>query len=257
MIIPKPAHLFENCYPKLEEGEEEIFYQHPVYDLKCNQIGMVYPGESLTYFSYSVLPDKYNLNDMQNYKTSAPRLKVIAQCFAGSMDIPFRVVPFDGNPYNTTVNNLLYPKSFAKKAYENHYRFKENTLDYMLRKDKKLEARNISPIMYWGLQRIVHPYRTEYSNATGYNLSLDDNGIPKMAGVTGDGKKKKPVRKTGVRGKYRTKQEISALRVKVKGMVNSGIPKSEVAKQLNMTSSEVNYYYTSKDYVSKSWTKKS
>jgi hypothetical protein len=254
MIIPNPRHLFEDCLPKLEEGEEEIFYPHPIYDLSCNQIGLIYPGETLTYYSYSTLADKCNVNDLKNYKTSAPRLKIIAQCFAGHTDIPFRTVPLDGNPYNTTASNLLYPKSFNKVANENYHNFKQRTIQYMLERDKKLEAKGIPPIMYWGLQKLVHPFRNEYTNVTGYNLSLDDNGIPKMFGKDKPTEKIKVIKK---KRKYRTKEEISKLRVMVRDMVNSGIAKKEAAKKLGLSISELNYYYVSKDYVNKSWTKNS
>jgi hypothetical protein len=124
----------------------------------------------------------------------------------------------------------------------------------MLERDKKLKARGIPPVMYWGLQKIVHPFRNEYTNATGYNLSLDDNGIPKMFGKEGPTEKTK---KKNQRGKYRTKQQISELRAKVKGLVNSGMKKVDVSKKLGLSSTEVAYYYASKDYVKKSWTKKS
>lgn len=245
MIIPEPKHLFEDCLPKLEEGEEEIFYQHPEYDIKCNQIGILYPGESLTYFSYSVLSDKCNLNDLKSYKTSCPRLKLIAQCFAGDQKISHRTVPLDGNPYNTTAPNLIYPKVLDKTAKSNYQRFKERTVAYMMQKDKKLLAKGLSPIMYWGLQKVLHPFRNEYSKATGYNLNLDNYGIPKMSNEEPPAPKPKKEKK---KRNYRTKEELAELRDEVQSLVSDGMPKVDIGKKLGLKPAEVAYLSRSQNF---------
>ena len=48
------TNLFDAKLPIFEDGEEEIFYQHPVYDIKCNQLGSLYLNEDKYYVVYSV-----------------------------------------------------------------------------------------------------------------------------------------------------------------------------------------------------------
>ena len=42
MIVHPARHIFEAKFPSLEDHEEEIFYQHPVHDIKVNQLGVIY-----------------------------------------------------------------------------------------------------------------------------------------------------------------------------------------------------------------------
>ena len=113
--------------------------------------------------------------------------------------------------------------------------------------------------MYWTLQRLPDYLRTMYEKETGITLALDKYGFPKQ--TSWGEEKSKPKRnryqEKKKKAKYRTKEEVSALRAKVKEMVNSGMKQYQVAKELGLRNTEVAYLYASKDYVSKSWKKKS
>jgi len=249
MIIPNPKHLFEDCLPRLEDSEPEIFYKHPVYDLKCNQIGIIYKEEALKNFSYSIISDKYSLSDLKNYKIAVPRLKLLAQCFYGSMDIKPRIVPLDGNPINTTPENLVYPKELNRKAKANYNEFKQQTLMYMLERDKDLQKTGIDPQHYWALLKLINPFRDFYSAATGYDLTLDESGAPKY--LAEEKRNLVKAKQKNIPNQYRSKEEISKLRKQVKEMRATGMKQQKVAEILGIHPAMAGYLYKSKDHKSK------
>lgn len=247
MIIPNPKHIFQKCFPQLELEEEEIFYPHPLWDLKVNQIGLIYPADSITYYSFSVLSEHVNLNDLETVKTSVPKTKLIAQCFAGSMDVPFQIIPLDGNPYNTTRDNLLYHDSFRKEASENYRRFKQNSLEYMLKRDVVLKEKGLFPGPYWALQKLPNYLRSLYERQTGVSLMLDQYGFPKQTSWGEEkSKRKKNVLKKDPRGRFRTTAEVNDLRKWAHELFDSGMTKAEIAQEMKELSTYVHYLLTSK-----------
>jgi len=251
MIIPSPKHIFQTCFPQLELEEEEIFYPHPLWDLKVNQIGVIYPGESITYYSYSVLSENVGLNDLKTLKTTIPKQKLVAQCFAGSMDVPFQVVPLDGNPYNTTRDNLLYHNSQKKKALENYKTFKKNSIEYMLKRDVVIKSKGLFPGPYWALQKLPNYLRKPYEKQTGISLALDKYGFPKQTSWGEERPNQNRVRVRGgwkkdPRGRYRTTAEVNDLRKIAHELFDSGMTKAEIAKEMKELSTYVHYLLTSK-----------
>jgi hypothetical protein len=250
MIIPNPKHIFQKCFPQLEKGEEEIFYPHPEWDIKVNQIGVVYPGESMTYYSYSALSDKVNINDLKTVKTSSPKNKIIAQCYAGSMDVPFTIRPLDGNPYNYTKENLLWNEKHKKEASEKYKAFKYNTLEYMLKKDEELKARGLFPGMYWALQKLPYYIRTLYEDETGHSLALDKYGFPKQ---TSWGEQKTKRNTSNVeeklvkdpRGRKRTRAEVNVLRKRAHELSKQGMNKAQIGREMKELSTYVHYLLNS------------
>jgi len=258
MIIPNSEHIFQKCFPQLEDGEEEILYPHPIYDLSCNQIGIIYPGESITYYSFSVLSEKVNINDLETVKTSTPKSKLIAQCFAGSMEVPFSIIPLDGNPYNTTRENYLYPKNLKKLASENFSKFKAKSLEHMLKRDVILKAKGLYPGPYWALQKLPDYLRNLYEKETGYSLALDKYGFPKQ---TSWGEEKTKGNRTKVKGKwvnkspngrYRTSAQVNDLRRKAHELLEQGMTKSQIANEMEELNTYVHYLLTSKYQPEKS-----
>jgi len=245
MIPREEKHLFQIKYPMLGPDEEEIFYHHPNHDVKCNQIGMVYPGPTQKYFSYSVSADKYSLNDGK-LKTSIPRLTLITQCFTGEIRYGHRSLPLDGNPYNTSYLNLAYPLSLKQHAKENYKNFIKRTVDYMIAKNKKLKERGINPVMYWGFQKLHPAVKSLYASKTGTKLVFDSHGIPKVEGIEVPVKKNAELKKS-----YKTKEEIAQIRKDVKRLYAEDVTIVELAKKYDTVPSNISYYLRSKDFVPK------
>jgi len=158
MIIFPADHYFECELPQLEPYEEIKWYYHPVFDLKCNQLGMIFPAEDsrIKCVKGRDFRDRYKMDNKNHndYMGVGVPERLVYECYTQQrlkdrQSILFR----DGNPTHLYYGNLVIPEEVGKLA--NIY--KKRMLDFKAEsrriysiKSKKLKERGIDPDIYWG-----------------------------------------------------------------------------------------------------------
>ena len=135
MIVHPCTNLFDCLYPQLEDHEEEIIYQHPIYpDIKCNQIGVLYYDESkyATGVNHGI-PSLRTIKSNNN-KFIGSKWRMCWECYHGK-EAPSLVNLWDFNPYNCTKENLYLTKEIPKNEYQ-----------YRLHLRKKFAAKTIEKL---------------------------------------------------------------------------------------------------------------
>lgn len=237
MIIKNAKHFFTATLPALEEHEKEIFYNHPVYDLKCNQLGMLYPGPGIKYFGYSPIGDKYILTTTDNYRNSIMTNSLIYQCYSGIINQARRkIYPLDGNLLNKTIENLVYPGYLKPTAIENYNFFVSNTVNYMLSVDVKLKNKKIDPQIYWGIQKLIPDIKNAYTKASKVKIKYDGSGALK----TDDGLRVGEV-KVKTRS-FLSKEELDSRTIYTLKAKEEGQTDAQIAKTFGVDNTNVQFY---------------
>jgi len=141
MIVYPAEHLFQAKYPVLEPHEEEIFYHHPVEEIYCNQLGVLYYDEGV----YSIY-DKNESKQIRQQKTGrniGSKMRVIWECYVGQIVSCPHFLYVNGNPLDTRFENIRKTSELSPKGKEwaelqkTKKKFIQKTVEYLL----KLEAR--------------------------------------------------------------------------------------------------------------------
>jgi hypothetical protein len=160
MIILPATHYFEATYPKLEEGEEVIWFRHFKHPVMCNQLGMIVFDDNVGW--------TYNGRDQYRYwgegrqcRTSivlGSAERVVCECISGFSHKSQAFLYKDGNPYNKTFENLLPYRVInteeLKEANVKWKAFLKASVDYMNSRTPLLEKRGIVPEEYWALMQL-------------------------------------------------------------------------------------------------------
>lgn len=152
MIIHPAKHFFQAKFPTIEDHEEEIFYQHPTEDIKCNQVGILYYDED-RYSAYSTLSGSV-VREHQTYNGRAARLvgskpKVIWECYHNRLlERGSHFLFLNANPLDLTKENLLtlieIDPDIRKEAAKAKKKFIDNSMDHLIRLEKKFEKEGIT-----------------------------------------------------------------------------------------------------------------
>ena len=144
-------HWFECVYSKLEDHEEEIFFQHPVEEIRCNQLGILYYDES-RYVSYDMRSGTV-VREHGSYNGGRPRLvgtkqKVIWECFHNQiLDPGCHFLYTNCNPIDFSIENLLavpsIDKSFKLELLRKKNRFIKTSVEHLVKLETKYEKRDI------------------------------------------------------------------------------------------------------------------
>lgn len=142
MIVHPARHLFEAKYPTLEDHEEEIFYQHPTQDIKCNQLGVIYYNESI----FSIY-DKRGTSIVRITKTGlsfGSKTKVIYECYTGQTVSSPHFFFANGNPLDTRKENLVMSGPLSGKEREPYLRTKNRfikaSVEHLIKLETKMQA---------------------------------------------------------------------------------------------------------------------
>jgi hypothetical protein len=141
VIIHPAKHFFEAKFPSLEDHEEEIFYQHPTLDIKCNQLGVIYCDESV----YGVY-DKVGTSMVRVTKTSisvGTKCKVIWECYTGKTVSSPHFFFANGNRLDTTKENLILSGPLSAKEREPYLRTKNRfikaSVEHLIKIEERME----------------------------------------------------------------------------------------------------------------------
>lgn len=152
MIFYETNHFFDAKYPTLEDHEEEIWYPHPLYDIKCNQLGILDFADELK--AQLNGRDQYKVKPpgSSSYKTLGYKERVVMECYTGISHKSTKILFQDGNPLNHTFGNLM---CFRKKGsdYRHFYKIQRdfiiNSIKYMNSREPFIVKRGIDPEDYW------------------------------------------------------------------------------------------------------------
>jgi hypothetical protein len=139
MIVHPARHLFEAKFPTLEDHEEEVFYQHPVHDIKCNQLGVIYCDEG-TFGVY----DKRGTSMVRVTKTSnsvGTKPKVVWECYTGETVFSPHFFFANANPLDLRRENLVMSGPLSAKEREPYIRIKRQFVQASVEHLVGLEAR--------------------------------------------------------------------------------------------------------------------
>lgn len=237
MVKRETNHFFKATLPKLGDDEEEIFYNHPIYDLKCNQLGVVYPGPEMKHFSYTIIGDRYLIGQGSNRKSSMIN-NLLYQCYTGNVDKAMRkIYPLDGNLLNKTPDNIVYPPSLKKIAIENYNIFIDNTLQYMLARDKELKEKGIDPQLYWGIQKLIPDIKNPYTKMTGIKIVYDGGGLLKVDNGERVGEVKEEKKRNSLSKEELDRRTLYTLKARAEGQTEL-----QIAKTFGVSITNVQFY---------------
>ncbi len=120
MIVYPAKHIFEAKFPTLEDQEEEVFYQHPIHDIKCNQLGALYYEESK--FAVYEKGDTSVVRDQITRKNCGSKLRVIWECYTGEIFPSPHFLFVNANPLDTRRENLVLSKPLTLAEREPYLR---------------------------------------------------------------------------------------------------------------------------------------
>jgi hypothetical protein len=145
MIIHPAKHWFQALFPMLEEGEEEQFYQHPQYDIKCNQLGVLYCDETI--FSIYDKRDTSMVRILKTGRSVGTKTKVIWECYTGQIVHTPHFFYVNGNPLDTRFENMIMsgPLSAKERApyLRTKNRFIQASIEHLLKLESKMQGLGI------------------------------------------------------------------------------------------------------------------
>jgi hypothetical protein len=212
MIVQPANHYFEATYPRLEEGEEIIWFRHFKHPVMCNQLGMIVFDDEVGW--------TYNGRDQYRYwgegrqcRTSivlgSPE-RVVMECYTGISHKSQSFLYRDGNPYNKTYQNLIpYRVINTQELRDANFKWKaflKSSVDYMNNRTPVLEKRGIVPAEYWALMQLPEWLIKVWSKS-------EEMPTPKKRGV----RVKNPYEKPYKVNEWKVERMEEILRLKAEG----------------------------------------
>ena len=143
----KFTNFFDAMSPILEDHEEEILYKHPVHEIECNQLGILYFDEDV--YTYKQGRNGIYLQD-KGKKTVGSKGILIWECYRGitcdSVWSPY-VYHLNGNLMDYTPDNIMIakeiPPDFKQTALKNRNTFVINSVKRLMQLEQKYLPRGI------------------------------------------------------------------------------------------------------------------
>ena len=142
MIVHPARHLFEAKFPMLEEHEEEIFYQHPLYNIKVNQLGVIYCDDS----EYGIYDKRGTcvIREHKTLKNCGNKPRVIWECYHGEILSNAHFLFANANPMDTRKENLLVSSKIPVKEREiflaRKSRFVKESVEHLMKIEQRMEV---------------------------------------------------------------------------------------------------------------------
>lgn len=164
MVIYPARHLFEAKFPTLEDHEEEVFYQHPIFPVKCNQIGVLYYECEDDFVMYEK-NNTFTITYKPTAETCGSKLRVVWECYTGVQAKGAHFHFVNGNPYDHRYENLLLSRSITRKESEKSLRvkraFAKASLEHLLKVESKMEKIGFTQTDTWEILKIPYWLKVE------------------------------------------------------------------------------------------------
>jgi hypothetical protein len=142
MIVHPAKHLFQAKFPSLEDHEEEIFYQHPLYDIKVNQLGVLYCDNDV----YGIYDkgDTSMVRHQATRKSLGSKTRIIWECYTGEIINSPHFFYVNGNPMDTRFENMILSGPLSAKQRQPYLnvkaRFTQASVEHLVKLEEKMEA---------------------------------------------------------------------------------------------------------------------
>ena len=146
MVVYPAKHFFEARFPKLEDHEEEIFFQHPTHKIKCNQLGVLYFEEEdfAIYETHGISV----VRQRKIVKNCGSKTKVIWECYEGEVIANPHFFYINGNVLDTRRENLRKSSNLSPKEREEclkvKRKFVKNSVEHLIKIENRVKELNIS-----------------------------------------------------------------------------------------------------------------
>jgi len=158
MIVHPAKHLFQAKFPSLEDGEEEIFYQHPLYDIKVNQLGVVYCDNEV--FGIYDKGDTSMVRHQKTKKAVGTKHRIIWECYSGEIVHSPHFFYANGNPLDTRKENMILSGPLSAKERTPYLRIKtkfvQASVEHLVKLEAKMEAVGISKTELYAMLLLPH-----------------------------------------------------------------------------------------------------
>ena len=184
MIVYPARHLFEAKFPMLEDHEEEVFYQHPTLDIKCNQLGVIYCDESL--FGIYEKADTSMVRNQATKRSHGTKLRVIWECYTGKLVFSPHFFFANGNPLDLRKENLVMSGPLSGKERDPYLttktRFIRASVEHLMKLEARMERVGVDKEQVYEILQI--PYwlrvaRSKYIPPAAKSLRPTSRGVAK------------------------------------------------------------------------------
>ena len=149
MIVYPSRHLFEALSPTLEEGEEELRFQHPVEGIFCNQLGILFYDESRYYMVHHGGTTTVRYIDAesghQTKKALGTKARVVWECYHGR-EMTQSYAHFyhrNGNIMDFSYGNIVTAEELSPKerilVASKRRKFIQGSIKYLIQLEKRHE----------------------------------------------------------------------------------------------------------------------
>jgi hypothetical protein len=139
MIVYKANHWFDAMFPSLEDGEKEIFYQHPLYDIKVNQLGVIYCDNSV--FGIYDKVDTSMVRSQITRNSIGTKTRIIWECYTGEILNTPHFFFVNANPLDTRKENMVLSGPLSAKDRAPYLRTKNSFIQASVEHLMKVEDR--------------------------------------------------------------------------------------------------------------------
>lgn len=141
MIVHPSRHWFEAKFPSLEDHEEEIFFPHPVYDIKVNQLGVLYCDND----KYGVYDNVDNsmVREQSTRRSLGTKTRIIWECYTGGLVFTPHFFYVNGNPLDTRFENMVLSGPVSAKDRQPYLRtrarFIQASVEHLIKLENRME----------------------------------------------------------------------------------------------------------------------
>lgn len=158
MVIYPAKHLFEAQFPKLEDHEEEILYQHPTWPIQCNQIGVMYYDEDV--IAVYEKNGRLSVSYKPTWAFCGTKTRVVWECYHGVVMWSPRFLFGNANPYDLRKENLIMVRGLSRSQADHlgriKARFTNASVEHLVKLEERMKGMGYTGTQTWELLKI--PY---------------------------------------------------------------------------------------------------
>lgn len=143
---------FDALSPILSPEEDEVIFQHPTYDIRCNQLGALYINEEKYYAVYSIhgtyIRSREDSGDLKFRDNLGMKQKIVWECYNNThLTSGKQFYHINGNVLDFSYNNLIPTGSGDSKTMTSilskRRRFIKASVDRLKELELKYEERGV------------------------------------------------------------------------------------------------------------------
>jgi hypothetical protein len=184
MIVHPAKHYFECMFPTLEDGEEEIFYQHPKHDIKVNQLGVIYCDNNV--FGIYDRVDTSMVRSQTTRNSVGTKTRIIWECYTGQIVNSPHFFFVNGNPLDTRFENMVLSRPLSKEERAPYLRTKNSftkaSVEHLMKIEDRMEKEGVGKEQLYDmllLPQWLKSARAKYLPPRPKHQKVTSKGTPK------------------------------------------------------------------------------